>query len=36
MLTGKKLHLSGEQREEAVIRKEEQRSKFELNNLGDY
>jgi len=36
MLTGKKIHLTAEEREIQILKKQEIRNKFEQQNLGDY
>lgn len=36
MLTGKKIHLTAEEREIQIFKKQEIRNKFEQQNLGDY
>ena len=36
MLTGKTIHLSVEERQEAIKKKQELRSKYEMNNLGGF
>lgn len=36
MLTGKKVHLTPEEKEMLILKKQLLRDKFELSNLGDY
>ena len=36
ILTGKKVHWTGEEKQQIMLRKETIRNKFEMRNLGDY